>query len=329
MHVRGFTKRRFDIPDAIRGTFAGLAHEASVEYLRRLGVTAVELMPIAAWIDERHLPPLGLSNYWGYNPIAMLAPDPRLAPGGWAEVRAAVDALHAAGIAVILDVVFNHTGESDESGPILSLRGLDNAGVYRLQAGNPALYVNDAGCGNVLALERPTVLRLVLEALRTAVLRGGVDGFRYDLAPVLGRRENGFDPDHPLFAAIAQDPLLKDLIHIAEPWDVGPGGYRLGAFPAAWGEWNDQSRDGFRHFWRGDPGCIGALATRLAGSADIFASRHRPVSRSINFVTAHDGFTLADLVAFETKRNAANGEDNRDGTNAKPWGSPALPGRQQ
>ena len=189
-------------------------------------------------------------------------------------------------------------------------------GVYRLQTGNPALYVNDAGCGNVLALERPPVLRLALEALRTAVLRGGVDGFRYDLAPVLGRRENGFDPDHPLFAAIAQDPWLKDLIHIAEPWDVGPGGYRLGAFPAAWGEWNDQSRDGFRHFWRGDPGSIGALATRLAGSADIFASRHRPLSRSINFVTAHDGFTLADLVAFETKRNAANGEDNRDGTNA-------------
>ena len=316
MHVRGFAMRHFEIPDAIRGTFAGLAHEASVEYLRRLGVTAVELMPLAAWIDERHLPPLGLSNYWGYNPIAMLAPDPRLAPGGWAEVRAAVDTLHAAGIAVILDVVFNHTGESDDFGPILSLRGLDNAGVYRLQTGNPALYVNDAGCGNVLALERPPVLRLALEALRTAVLRGGVDGFRYDLAPVLGRRENGFDPDHPLFAAIAQDPWLKDLIHIAEPWDVGPGGYRLGAFPAAWGEWNDQSRDGFRHFWRGDPGSIGALATRLAGSADIFAPRHRPLSRSINFVTAHDGFTLADLVAFETKRNAANGEDNRDGTNA-------------
>lgn len=315
MHVRGFTKRRQGIPESIRGTVAGLAHEASVEYLRRLGVNAVELLPIAAWIDERHLPPLGLSNYWGYNPIAMCAPDPRLAPGGWAEVRGAVDALHAAGIAVILDVVFNHTGESDEFGPALSIRGLDNAGFYRLQAGNPALYVNDAGCGNVLALERPPVMRLALEALRTAVIRAGVDGFRYDLAPVLGRRESGFDPHHPLLAAIAQDPWLKDLIHIAEPWDLGPGGYQLGAFPAAWGEWNDQSRDSFRQFWRGDSGSIGTLATRLAGSADIFGPRHRPLSRSINFVTAHDGFTLADLVAFETKRNEANGEANRDGIN--------------
>jgi len=315
MHVRGFTKRRQDIPESIRGTFAGLAHEASVEYLKRLGVTAVELLPVAAWIDERHLPPLGLSNYWGYNPIAMLAPDPRLAPSGWAEVRAAVDALHVAGIAVILDVVFNHSGESDEFGPTLSMRGLDNSGFYRLRNNNPALYVNDAGCGNVLALERPLVMRLALEALRTAVFRAGVDGFRYDLAPVLGRRESGFDPDHPLLAAIAQDPWLKDLIHIAEPWDVGPGGYRLGAFPSAWGEWNDKSRDSFRRFWRGDPGTVGTFATRLAGSADIFGPRHRPLSRSINFVTAHDGFTLADLVAFETKRNAANGEANRDGTN--------------
>ena len=315
LHVRGFTKQRQEIPESIRGTVAGLAHEASVEHLKRLGVSAVELLPIAAWIDERHLPPLGLSNYWGYNPIAMCAPDPRLAPGGWPEVRAAVDALHKAGIAVILDVVFNHTGESDESGPTLSMRGLDNGGFYRLQAGNPALYVNDAGCGNVPALERPMAMRLALEAMRTAVIRAGVDGFRYDLAPVLGRREMGFDPNHPLLAAITQDPWLRDLIHIAEPWDLGLGGYRLGAFPAAWGEWNDQSRDSFRQFWRGDSGAIGALATRLAGSADIFGPRHRPLSRSINFVTAHDGFTLADLVAFETKRNEANGEDNRDGTN--------------
>ena len=315
LHVRGFTKLRHDIPESLRGTFAGLAHESPVEYLRRLGATAVELLPIAAWIDERHLPPLGLSNYWGYNPIAMCAPDPRLAPGGWAEVRTAVDALHNAGIAVILDVVFNHTGESDEFGPTLSMRGLDNAGFYRLQAGNPALYVNDAGCGNVPALERPMCMRLALEALRTCVIRAGVDGFRYDLATVLGRRELGFDPNHPLLAAIVQDPWLKDLIHIAEPWDSGLGGYRLGAFPAPWGEWNDHSRDSFRQFWRGDPGSVGAFATRLAGSADIFGPRHRPLSRSINFVTAHDGFTLADLVAFKTKRNEANGEDNRDGTN--------------
>jgi glycogen debranching enzyme GlgX/4-alpha-glucanotransferase len=315
MHVRGFTKLHPDIPEFIRGTFAGLAHEVSIEYLKRLGVTAVELLPIAAWIDERHLPPLGLTDYWGYNPMAMLAPDPRLAPGGWAEVRGAVDALHAAGIAVLLDVVLNHTGESDEFGPTLSMRGLDNAGYYRLSAGNPALYVNDAGCGNVPALERPAVMRLALEALRTSVIRAGVDGFRYDLAPVLGRRENGFDPDHPLLAAIAQDPCLKDMIHIAEPWDLGLGGYQLGAFPAAWGEWNDQSRDSFRKFWRGESASIGTLATRLSGSADIFGPRHRPLSRSVNFVTAHDGFTLADLVAFESKRNGANGEDKRDGTN--------------
>jgi len=315
MHVRGFTKRRQDMPKSLRGTFAGLAHESSVEHLKKLGVTAVELLPIAAWIDERHLPQLGLSNYWGYNPIAMCAPDPRLAPGGWAEVRAAVDALHGAGIAVILDVVFNHTGESDEFGPTLSMRGLDNAGFYRLQAGNPALYVNDAGCGNVLALERPIVMRLVLEALRTAVIRAGVDGFRYDLAPVLGRRANGFDPDHPLFAAITQDPWLRELIHIAEPWDLGSGGYRLGAFPATWGEWNDQARDSFRRFWRGERGTVGLLATRLAGSAEIFGPRRRPLSRSINFVTSHDGFTVADLVAFATKHNEANGEENRDGTN--------------
>ncbi|HUI21247.1 MAG TPA: glycogen debranching protein GlgX [Methylocella sp.] len=315
MHVRGFSKRCLDIPEPLRGTFAGLAHEASIRYLKRLGVTAVELLPIAAWIDERHLPAVGLSNYWGYNPISLLAPDPRLAPGGWAEVRSAVDALHAAGIAVILDVVFNHTGESDELGPTLSMRGLDNGGYYRLRPGNLALYVNDSGCGNVLALERPLVLRLVLDALRTAAIRAGVDGFRYDLAPVLGRREGGFDPDHPLLAAITQDPWLRGLIHIAEPWDLGQGGYRLGAFPAAWGEWNDHSRDSFRQFWRGDPGCIGLLATRLAGSADIFKPRRRPLSRSINFVTAHDGFTLSDLVAYKTKRNEANGEENRDGTN--------------
>lgn len=314
MHVRGFTRRREDIPEPLRGTFAGLAHPASIDYLARLGITAVELLPIWAYIDERHLPPLGLTNYWGYNPIALLAPDPRLAPGGWAEIRAAVEALHAAGIAVILDVVLNHSGESDEFGPTVSLRGLDNAGYYRLRQDDKSRYVNNSGCGNVLALERPQGLRLAMDALRLCAMRAGVDGFRYDLATTLGRREAGFDGDHPLFAAIAQDPWLKDLIHIAEPWDLGPSGYRLGAFPAGWGEWNDRARDDFRRFWRGDKGQIGALATGLAGSADIFRPRHRPLSRSINFVAAHDGFTLADLVSFRVKRNEANGEDNQDGT---------------
>jgi len=315
MHVRGFTRTHPDIPESIRGTFAGLAHPAAIAHLMRLGVTAVELLPMQAWLDERHLPALGLSNYWGYNPIALNAPDPRLAPGGWPEVRHAVETLQAAGIAVILDVVLNHTGESDELGPTVSLRGLDNSGYYRLQPDNSRLYENQAGCGNVLALERPQTLRLALESLRTAALRAGVDAFRYDLAPVLARTAHGFDPNHPFLAAVAQDPALRGLIHIAEPWDLGYGGYQLGAFPAGWGEWNDKARDIFRRYWRGDEGLAGALATRLAGSADIFAPRHRPLSRSINFVTAHDGFTLADLVSHSHKHNEPNGENNRDGTN--------------
>jgi glycogen debranching enzyme GlgX/4-alpha-glucanotransferase len=314
MHVRGFTKTRQDVPEAIRGTFEGLAHPAAIAHLTRLGITAVELLPIQAWIDERHLPALGLSNYWGYNPIALLAPDPRLAPGGWPEVRRAVEALQAAGIAVILDVVLNHTGEADELGPTVSLRGLDNSGYYRLRPDDPALYENHAGCGNVLTLERPQVLRLALDALRAAAIRAGVDGFRYDLATVLARRADCFDPEHPFLAAIAQDPILRGLIHIAEPWDLGLDGYQLGAFPQGWGEWNDKARDCFRRFWRGDDGQLGALATRLAGSADIFAPRHRSLSRSINFITAHDGFTLADLVSHSQKHNEANGENNRDGT---------------
>ncbi len=316
LHVRGFTMLHPEIPPALRGRFAALGHPAAVEYLRRLGVTSVELMPTAAWIDERQLPPLGLANYWGYNPVALLAPDPRLAPGGWPEVRAAVAALQAAGIAVLLDVVLNHLGEGDHLGPTLALRGLDNASYYRLRPDDPARYIDDTGCGNVLALDRPPGLRLAMAALRGWVLRAGVDGFRFDLASVLGRRGDGFDPAAPLLAAIAQDPLLSVRGLIAEPWDVGPGGYQLGAFPAGWGEWNDRYRDTVRRFWRGEPGLPGELATCFAGSADLFAPRHRPLSRSINFVTAHDGFTLADLVAYTAKQNRANGEENRDGTDA-------------
>ncbi|BCP51874.1 glycogen operon protein GlgX homolog [Kaistia sp. 32K] len=320
LHVRGFSKLNPAVPEAMRGSFAGLGHPASIAHLKRLGVTTVELLPVAAWLDERHLPPLGLSNYWGYNPIAWMAPDPRLAPGGFAEVAAAVAALHQAGIAVILDVVFNHSGESDHLGPTVSMRGLDNATYYRLEQGDPSGYVNDAGTGNILACDRPPVLRLVMDALRTWVERAGVDGFRFDLATTLARREDGFDPAAPLLAAIEQDPLLRDVILIAEPWDIGPGGYQLGQFPAGWGEWNDSYRDTVRRFFRGDAGMIGDLATRLAGSADVFAPRHRGVDRSINFVTAHDGFTLADLVAHEHKHNEANGEANRDGTDDnKSW----------
>jgi glycogen debranching enzyme GlgX len=318
--VRGFSKLNPAVPEALRGTFAGLGHPASIAHLKRLGVTTVELLPVAAWLDERHLPPLGLSNYWGYNPIAWMAPDPRLAPGGFAEVAASVAALHDAGIAVILDVVFNHSGESDHLGPTVSMRGLDNASYYRLELGDASRYVNDAGTGNILACDRPPVMRLVMDALRTWVERTGVDGFRFDLATTLARCADGFDPAAPFLAAIEQDPLLRDLVRIAEPWDIGPGGYQLGQFPPAWGEWNDRYRDTVRRFFRGDAGMIGELATRLAGSADVFAPHHRDASRSINFVTAHDGFTLADLVAFERKHNDANGEANRDGTDEnKSW----------
>jgi glycogen operon protein len=317
LHVRGFTARHPEVPEAIRGTFAGLAHPAAVAHLRALGVTAVELLPTAAWVDERHLPPLGLSNYWGYNPVAFLCPDPRLAPGGMAEVRAAVTALQAAGIAVIQDVVFNHTGEGDHLGPTLGLKGLGNAAFHRLRE-DRRLYRDDAGCGNTLALDRPWPLRLAMDALRHWAEQAGLDGFRLDLATTLARRDQGFDPDAPLIQAMRQDPVLRDRLIIAEPWDIGPEGYRLGAFPPGWGEWNDRFRDDIRRLWRGDPWMAGALATRLAGSTDAFA--RRPLGDSVNFVTAHDGFTLADLVSFTGKRNHANGEANRDGTDdSKSW----------
>ena len=314
LHIRGFTRRHPDVPEALQGTFAGLAHPAAIGHLCALGVTAVEIMPSAAWIDERHLVPLGLANYWGYNPVAFLAPDPRLAPGGWAEIRAAIAALHAAGIEVILDVVLNHSGEGDALGPTISLRGLDNATYYRLHPADPARYSDDAGCGNVLACDRAPVVTLAMAALRSWAA-AGLDGFRFDLATTLARRADGFDANAPLLAAIAADPALGRLKLIAEPWDIGPGGYQLGRFPGPWGEWNDQARDQFRRFWRGEPGARGDLATALSGSAGALAAHRRP-SRGINFITAHDGFTLADLVSFERKHNGANGEDNRDGTDA-------------
>jgi glycogen operon protein len=315
-HVRGFTKRHPDVPEEIRGTFAGLAHPAAIAHLTRLGVTVLEIMPIWAGIDERHLGPLELTNYWNYNPLVPFAVDPRLAPGGWPEVRAAVDALHAAGIAVILDVVLNHTGESDHLGPTVAFRGLDNALYYRLRTGDLARYADDSGCGNGLALDRGPVARLGLDALRHAAEVGGFDGFRYDLATALGRRANGFDRHAPFLVAATSDPSLRDLLHVAEPWDIGPGGYRLGEFPAGWPEWNDRWRDTMRRFWRGDQGIVGEVATRFAGSSDVFARRRRRPSDSLNFITAHDGFTLADLVSHARKHNEANGEGNRDGSDA-------------
>ncbi len=313
LHVRGFTKCNPDVPDALRGTFAGLAHPAAIAHLTALGVTAVEIMPPCAWIEERHLAERGLTNYWGYNSIAFLCPDPRLAPGGWAEVRGCVAALAAAGIEVLIDIVLNHTGEGDAIGPTLSLRGLDNASYFASSAQQPWEFANESGCGNTLALNRPASLRLAMDCLRAWAQLGGVHGFRFDLAPVLGRTDSGFDANAPLLQAIEQDPLLSRLKMIAEPWDIGWGGYQLGRFPNRWGEWNDRYRDDVRRFWRGDATSLGSLATRLAGSADLFA-HHRGPSSSINFVTAHDGFALADVVSFTAKRNLANGEDNRDGT---------------
>jgi glycogen operon protein len=309
--VKAFTRNHPAVPERLRGTVAALGSAAVIDHLVRLGVDTVELMPIAAWIDERHLHALGLSNAWGYNPVAFMAPDPRLAPGGIGEVREAVAALHAAGMRVILDVVFNHTGEGDERGPTLSLRGLDSALYYRHAADDPGRLVNDTGTGNTLAADRPRVVRLICDALRHWVTATGVDGFRFDLAATLGRADDGFRSDAPVFAAIDADPVLSGRILIAEPWDVGPGGYRLGQFPRRWREWNDRFRDDMRRFWRGDGGTLANLATRLAGSADAFAGR--APSAGVNFVAAHDGFTLADLVAYADRHNQANGEANRDG----------------
>jgi glycogen operon protein len=309
LQVRAFTMLHPEIPPEQRGTIAALAHPAVIAHLKRLHVGAVELMPVNAWIDERHLGPLGLHNAWGYNPVSYFALDPRLAPGGMAELRGVVAALRAEGIGVILDMVYNHDGESDVHGPTLSLRGVDARGYFRHEA--DGRLINDTGTGNSIDCNHPASRRLILDSMRWFVEQAGIDGFRFDLAPALGRLAKGFDAHAPLLAEIRTDPLLADRILIAEPWDIGPGGYQLGAFGAPWLEWNDRYRDDMRRFWRGDAGLIGALATRLAGSSDIFGEG--PGTRTVNFLAAHDGFTLADLVAHEHKHNHANGEDNRDG----------------
>jgi len=313
--VRAFTMLHPDIPEAMRGTVAALAHPAVLKHLKRIGVDAVELMPITAWIDERHLPPLGLSNSWGYNPIAMMALDPRLVPGGIAELAATVAVLRAEGIGVILDLVFNHSGESDRHGATLSMRGLDNLTYYRHPADSPGELINDTGCGNTIACENPVVGRLIIDSLRHFVAHAGVDGFRFDLASILGRDSGGFDPEAALFRAMRDDPLLKDRILIAEPWDIGPGGYQLGNFPAPFLEWSDRFRDDMRMFWRGDAHRLGAFATVLSGSSDIVSRHGGRTTRSVNFLAAHDGFTLMDMVSHAVKHNEANGEDNRDGHN--------------
>ncbi|TRC97497.1 glycogen debranching protein GlgX [Mesorhizobium sp. WSM4303] len=313
LNVRSFTRLHPNVPEAQRGTIAALAHPAIIEHLKKIGVSAVELMPVTAWIDERHLPPLGLSNAWGYNPVTFMALDPRLAPDGLAELRDTVAALRNAGIGTILDLVFNHTGESDQLGPTLSLRGLDNRAYYRHEADDRL--VNDTGTGNTVACDHPVVRAMVLDTLRHFVRYAGVDGFRFDLAPVLGRVDGAFDPAAPLLGAIAGDPILADRVLIAEPWDIGPNGYQLGNFRPPYLEWNDRYRDDVRRFWRGDAGTVGALATRLAGSSDVFGRESQSASRTVNFIAAHDGMTLADITAYEAKHNQANGEKNRDGHN--------------
>ncbi|MEJ7925293.1 glycogen debranching protein GlgX [Sphingobium sp. AN641] len=309
LQVRAFTMLHPDIPKGQRGTIAALAHPAVIAHLKALHVGAVELMPINAWIDERHLGPLGLHNGWGYNPVSWFALDPRIAPGGMAELRDTVAALRAAGIGVILDMVYNHNGEGDAMGPTLSLRGLDARGSFRHAA--DGTLINDTGTGNGIDCNRPANRRMILDSLRWFIEQAGVDGFRFDLATALGRMPDGFDPRAPLLAEIGADPVLRDRIMIAEPWDIGPGGYQLGRFGDRWLEWNDRYRDDMRRFWRGDPGTLGRFATRLAGSSDIFGGEAG--TRSVNFLAAHDGFTLADLVAHEARHNHANGEDNRDG----------------
>jgi glycogen operon protein len=306
LNVRGFSMRHPDIPESLRGTVAALAHPAIVSHLTKLQVDAVELMPIVAWIDERHLPPLGLRNAWGYNPIVPMALDPRIAPGGIAELRATVETLHRAGIDVILDLVLNHSGESDALGATLSMRGLDSRYYARTADGT---LLNHTGTGNMLDAGQPMVRNLILDTLRHFVRHCGIDGFRFDLATVLAR-DPAFDPKAPLFAEIAADPLLADRVLIAEPWDIGPDGYQLGKFPPHWLEWNDRYRDDVRRFWRGDPGMAGVLATRLMGSSDLFSGSR---SRSVNYLASHDGFALADLTAYCQRHNQANGEDNRDG----------------
>ncbi|MBO0511724.1 glycogen debranching protein GlgX [Streptomyces beijiangensis] len=324
VHVRGFTQRHPGIPEELRGTYAGLAHPAAIEHLTRLGVTAVELLPVHQFAHEDHLLRRGLKNYWGYNSIGYFAPHAGYSASGTTgqqvgEFKKMVRALHAAGIEVILDVVYNHTAEAGELGPTLSLRGIDNRGYYRLQD-DARRYTDYTGCGNTLHVVQPNVLRLITDSLRYWVTEMGVDGFRFDLAAALARSMHDVDMLSPFLAVIAQDPVLRRVKLIAEPWDVGNGGYQVGAFPPLWTEWNDRYRDAVRDFWRGSLPDVRDLGYRLSGSSDLYAWGGRRPQASVNFITAHDGFTLRDLVSYERKHNEANGEGNRDGTgNNRSW----------
>jgi isoamylase len=313
LHVKGYTQLHPQVPAPLRGTYAGLAQSVVIDYLHRLGVTAVELLPVQSFIPEHALVERGLTNYWGYNPVAWFVPAPQYAHGDpVSEFKTLVRALHAAGIEVILDVVFNHTAEGSELGPTLNLRGLDNRAYYRLGE-DPHWYVNHTGCGNTLEIGHPATRRLVIDCLRYWVTDMHVDGFRFDLAPVLGRDDGQFRTDSAFFRDVRAEPDLRYVKLIAEPWDVGPDGYQLGRFPTGWAEWNDRYRDGVRSYWRGDRGALGQFAERFAGSSDIFRHHGRRPTASVNFVTCHDGFSLADLVSYERKHNEANLESNGDG----------------
>jgi glycogen operon protein len=313
-HVRGFTMRHPLVPERLRGTYAGLVTPEVLDYLRWLGVTAVELMPVHAFAQDQHLLDKGLSNYWGYNTLNFFSPELRYsATGGLSEFKEMVARLHDAGIEVILDVVYNHTAEGNELGPTLSFKGIDNASYYRLLPDTPRHYINDTGTGNTLDLAHPRVLQMVTDSLRYWVQEMRVDGFRFDLATILGREPHGFDEGGGFLDSCRQDPVLSSVKLIAEPWDLGPGGYQVGGFPPGWAEWNDRFRDTVRAFWKGDEGQIADLAWRLTASADRFNRRGRKPWASVNFVAAHDGFTLHDVVSYDEKHNEANGEDNRDG----------------
>lgn len=313
-HVKGLTKLHPDVPEELRGTYDALGCDAIIDHLTGLGVTALELLPVHAFLDDGFLVERGLTNYWGYNSLGFFALEPRyFGPHGIDGFKNSVDRLHAAGIEVILDVVYNHTAEGDHRGPTLSFRGLDNAAYYDLHTRNARSYVNDTGCGNTVAVRHPHVLRMVLDSLRYWVEIMGVDGFRFDLATTLGREPHGFDLCGGFFDAIRQDPVLGRCKLIAEPWDIGPGGYQLGGFPADWAEWNDRFRDTTRKFWRGDAHAAQELAGSFLGTASVFDHSGRKPHSSVNFVAAHDGFTLADITRYREKHNEANGESNADG----------------
>ncbi|HRP28416.1 MAG TPA: glycogen debranching protein GlgX [Burkholderiaceae bacterium] len=315
-HVKGLTMLHAGVPEKLRGTYAGLASDAVIAHLQRLGVTAISLLPVHQHLDEERLAAHGLTNYWGYNTVGFFAVEPRYASSAAPrdEFRAMVRALHAAGIEVILDVVYNHTAETDAAGPTISWRGLDNLAYYRTLPGQPGVLDNPTGCGNALNLGHPRVLQMVMDSLRYWAQQMEVDGFRFDLAPVLARGDEGFDARAAFLQCVAQDPVLAGVKLIAEPWDIGPGGYQLGAFPPGWLEWNDRFRDATRRYWLAGESSRGEFAQRLCASSDTFQARGRAPAASVNFIAAHDGFTLRDLLTYEQKRNAANGENNRDGS---------------